>query len=380
MRTARSTSESCCSRAISRSRFRRAVAEASSWRVVTNLQVHRLVLSSASQVHPMQVAGDREEGAAFTVPTRMGSGDIQARTNVSSGDVLCLFGPSGEEQREPIDIGAITAIQRFEVDFRPLISRAILRAALMMREGRTEYAWPIDLLQAGPGLSGQRGRSATYNRAPTSSRPECDTAPAKTRRLLRRVSVRPRNRPPVARSDEVRLTPKAAAVLVELVTHAGEPVSKDHLFASVWKDTAVSDDALTSCIQELRRALDDDPQQPRFIETRHRRGYRFVAALRTSRAATASASLAAPAPGGISAIAVLPFADMSPGRDQDYLCEGLAEELINALTHIDGLRVARARRPFSSGAAAPTSARSAGSSAWERCSRAASARRTIGCA
>ena len=58
-----------------------------------------------------------------------------------------------------------------------------------------------------------------------------------------------------------------------------QPVSKEDLFATVWSDTAVSDDALTSCIQELRRALADDAKQPRFIETRHRRGYRFVAQL-----------------------------------------------------------------------------------------------------
>ena len=69
---------------------------------------------------------------------------------------------------------------------------------------------------------------------------------------------------------EIRLTPKASAVLKMLVTHAGEPVTKEALFATVWSDTAVSDDALTSCIQELRRALEDDPRQPRFIETRHR--------------------------------------------------------------------------------------------------------------
>ncbi len=41
----------------------------------------------------------------------------------------------------------------------------------------------------------------------------------------------------------------------------------------------------------------------------------------------------------ISVIAVLPFADMSSERDQDYLCEGIAEELINALTNVEGLRV-----------------------------------------
>jgi DNA-binding winged helix-turn-helix (wHTH) protein/alpha-beta hydrolase superfamily lysophospholipase len=80
-------------------------------------------------------------------------------------------------------------------------------------------------------------------------------------------------------SEEIRLTPKASEVLSQLVLHAGEPVSKEELFASVWSGTAVSDDALTSCIQELRRALDDDPKQPRFIETRYRRGYRFIAQL-----------------------------------------------------------------------------------------------------
>jgi adenylate cyclase len=139
---------------------------------------------------------------------------------------------------------------------------------------------------------------------------------------------------------EVRLTPKAAAVLGVLVTRAGQPVSKDDLFAAVWSGLAVSDDALTSCIQELRRALDDDPKQPRFIETRHRRGYRFVADL----AATSAGSTTGAA--DLLAIAVLPFADMSPARDQDYLCEGLAEELINALTQIDRLRVAARTASF----------------------------------
>jgi len=143
---------------------------------------------------------------------------------------------------------------------------------------------------------------------------------------------------------EVRLTPKASAVLKALVMQAGTPVSKDDLFASVWSGTAVSDDALTSCIQELRRALEDDARQPRFIETRHRRGYRFIAELSVATAAHVSD---APAPKhDLSAIAVLPFADMSPGRDQDYLCEGLAEELINALTQIDGLRVASRTASF----------------------------------
>lgn len=137
---------------------------------------------------------------------------------------------------------------------------------------------------------------------------------------------------------EIRVTRKAAGVLGVLVAHAGQPVSKQELFASVWRDTIVSDDALVSCVQELRKALGDDARRPRFIETRHRSGYRFVASVtppgNAPRAATAVRAQDA------AAIAVLPFTNLSPERDQDYFCEGLADELIDALSHVEGLRVA----------------------------------------
>src|SRR5262249_5354807 len=68
-----------------------------------------------------------------------------------------------------------------------------------------------------------------------------------------------------------KLTPKALAVLGLLVTRSGQVVTKAEVFKTVWADTVVSDDALTSCIQELRRALGDDARKPRFIETVHRR-------------------------------------------------------------------------------------------------------------
>jgi hypothetical protein len=58
-------------------------------------------------------------------------------------------------------------------------------------------------------------------------------------------------------------------------------VTKETLFQTVWFDTVVSDDALTSCIQELRSALRDNSKQPRYIETVHRRGYRFLPAVTT---------------------------------------------------------------------------------------------------
>jgi len=75
------------------------------------------------------------------------------------------------------------------------------------------------------------------------------------------------------------------------------------LFASVWNGTAVSDDALTSCVQELRRALDDDARQPCFIETRHRRGYQFVATISAATGKGAAAGTP-PAP-DVATIAVL---------------------------------------------------------------------------
>jgi DNA-binding winged helix-turn-helix (wHTH) protein/predicted ATPase len=75
---------------------------------------------------------------------------------------------------------------------------------------------------------------------------------------------------------EAKLTPRAAAVLAMLAERAQKLVTKQELFDQVWGGFAVSDDALTSCIQELRQTLGDDARRPRYIETRHRRGYRLM--------------------------------------------------------------------------------------------------------
>ncbi|HSC26428.1 MAG TPA: winged helix-turn-helix domain-containing protein [Vicinamibacterales bacterium] len=165
---------------------------------------------------------------------------------------------------------------------------------------------------------------------------------------------------------EVRLTPRAAAVLAALVARAGQMVTKEELFAEVWRGTAVSDDALTSCIQELRKALADDPKQPRFIETRHRRGYRFVSRLRHSASdvpaketevrteehgradapatsgGTAVTHVEPAHSGGKPTIAVLPFDNMSGDPDQEYFSDGITDDIITALSkHRSLLVVAR---------------------------------------
>src|SRR5262245_60333267 len=88
--------------------------------------------------------------------------------------------------------------------------------------------------------------------------------------------------------QEVKLTGKAAAVLCSLVERAGQVVSKDELFATVWPETVVSDAALTSCIHELRKALKDDPKQPRYLKTIHRLGFQFVGKVASSQYSVAS--------------------------------------------------------------------------------------------
>ena len=67
--------------------------------------------------------------------------------------------------------------------------------------------------------------------------------------------------------------------LVLLVEARGRLVTKDHFMDQVWRGVPVTDEALTQCIRSLRRALDDDAANPRFIATVPKHGYRFVASL-----------------------------------------------------------------------------------------------------
>ncbi len=79
------------------------------------------------------------------------------------------------------------------------------------------------------------------------------------------------------RNEPVPLAPKAFSLLQFLAGHAGRLVSKEELLAAVWPGVFVGDAVLKGSIRELRKALGDDSHEPRFIETAHRRGYRFIA-------------------------------------------------------------------------------------------------------
>ena len=78
-------------------------------------------------------------------------------------------------------------------------------------------------------------------------------------------------------SREVDLSPRAFQVLAYLVEHRARVVPKQKLIEAVWKDTFVTDDALVQAITAIRRALGDDADHPRFIRTKPRVGYQFIA-------------------------------------------------------------------------------------------------------
>ena len=140
---------------------------------------------------------------------------------------------------------------------------------------------------------------------------------------------------------EIRLTPKALALLTFLAERPGKVISKEELFAAVWPGVAVGDAALVTCIQELRKALRDNARHPRYIETLHRRGYRFIAEITSAPPPEAAFAPAAPAlslPDRPS-IAVLPFLNMSGDPEQDYFADGISEDLITGLARIRWLFV-----------------------------------------
>ena len=75
----------------------------------------------------------------------------------------------------------------------------------------------------------------------------------------------------------IPLGPQVFNVLAYLVAHRDRVVSRDELFARLWPDQFVTDDALGRCIRAARRALEDWPEAPRYIMTTRGRGYRFIA-------------------------------------------------------------------------------------------------------
>src|SRR6185436_13515928 len=111
-------------------------------------------------------------------------------------------------------------------------------------------------------------------------------------------------------TELIPLSPKIIDLLLYLVARQSALVGKDELFSALWPDVAVTDNALTQAVSELRQALGDDPAKPTYIQTVARRGYRFIAPVESSvPAETATPQAVEPArpAGQPPAIAVLDF-------------------------------------------------------------------------
>lgn len=166
----------------------------------------------------------------------------------------------------------------------------------------------------------------------------------------------------------VTLRPRTLAVLKMLAATPGALVSKDDLIAAVWPDVTVTDDSLVQCVTEIRRALRDEGHK--IVKTVPRRGYIFepgagaapaaksptrrtrAGLVATALAAFAAAAAffwfprAAPVPGHIPSIAVLPFDDMSADKSLAYMGDGVAEDIISMLARSPDVMVVARNSSF----------------------------------
>jgi TolB-like protein len=140
----------------------------------------------------------------------------------------------------------------------------------------------------------------------------------------------------------VSLEPKAFDLLTCLVRHRDRVISKDDLLQEVWGGRIVSEAALTTRINAVRRALGDDGKVQRLVRTFTRKGIRFIGDVtelpdRVTQAAIHT-TVPMPLPDKPS-IAVLPFQNMSGDPEQEYFVDGMVEEIITALSRIRWLFV-----------------------------------------
>lgn len=147
--------------------------------------------------------------------------------------------------------------------------------------------------------------------------------------------------------DDVPLTatPKLVDVLLHFVTRPSVLVSKDELLSAIWPDVAVTDNAVTQAISDLRQLLGDDPGEPTYIQTVARRGYRFIAPVEAlgapeTRDRPSAVDNVLPGEAGmVRSVAVLDFANVTNDPDLAWLASGIAETVTNDLTAFRVLRV-----------------------------------------
>jgi adenylate cyclase len=151
-----------------------------------------------------------------------------------------------------------------------------------------------------------------------------------------------------APTGDVALRLKSFEVLQFLIENVGRLVSRDDLINAVWPDVTVGEESLTQCVSEVRNALDDPAQ--RIIKTVPKRGYLFAIPVDSDKHGEAIATATPDQVSGLlndPSIAVLPFANLSGDTSQEYLSDGITEDIINGLSHFANLSVIARSSSFS---------------------------------
>lgn len=144
--------------------------------------------------------------------------------------------------------------------------------------------------------------------------------------------------------DAVSIAPQAFDLLDYLIRNRERVVSKDDLISAIWSGRNVSDAALTTRLNAARAAIGDSGEEQRLIRTIPRKGFRFVGTVQESHKlavqALAGSSPQPPLPlPDKPSIAVLPFISLSSDPDQAYVADGIAEDIITALSRFRALFV-----------------------------------------
>jgi TolB-like protein/Tfp pilus assembly protein PilF len=128
---------------------------------------------------------------------------------------------------------------------------------------------------------------------------------------------------------KIRLQNKPFQILAALLEYPGELVTRDELHRRLWPgDTFVDfDNGLNTALTKLRESLRDSAEEPKYIETLPRRGYRFMVTVNK------------PARSQLTMLAVLPFENLSGDQEQEYFSDGLTEEMITQLARLNPKRL-----------------------------------------